>query len=65
MQVIAPSDAWRFQDAGLAGAHRRQAAALVTSPVLGQHTGEVLQSWLGMNAGEVEALRGDGVVAQG
>ncbi len=39
--------------------------ALVTSPVLGQHTGAVLQSWLGMNAGEVEALRGDGVVAQG
>ncbi|HTB46298.1 MAG TPA: CoA transferase [Acetobacteraceae bacterium] len=38
---------------------------LVTSPVLGQHTGAVLQSWLGMNAGEVEALRGDGVVAQG
>jgi crotonobetainyl-CoA:carnitine CoA-transferase CaiB-like acyl-CoA transferase len=38
---------------------------LVTSPVLGQHTGEVLQSWLGISTGEVEALRGDGVVAQG
>jgi formyl-CoA transferase len=38
---------------------------LVTSPVLGQHTGEVLQAWLGLGAGEVEALRADGVVAQG
>jgi len=35
---------------------------LVTSPVLGQHTDEVLQSWLGMNAGDLEALRADGVV---
>ncbi len=38
---------------------------LLTSPVLGQHSGEVLQSWLGMSAAEVEALRSDGVVAQG
>jgi crotonobetainyl-CoA:carnitine CoA-transferase CaiB-like acyl-CoA transferase len=37
---------------------------VVTSPVLGQHTGEVLQSWLGMSAGEVEALAGEGVVSQ-
>ncbi len=36
---------------------------LVTSPVLGQHTDEVLRSWLGMSAGEVEALRGDGIVS--
>jgi formyl-CoA transferase len=35
---------------------------LLTSPVLGQHTDEVLQSWLGMSAGEVETLRGDGVL---
>ncbi len=37
---------------------------LVTSPVLGQHTGEVLQSWLGMSASEVEALAGEGVVSR-
>ncbi len=37
---------------------------LVTSPVLGQHTGEVLQSWLGMSEGEVEALAEDGVVSR-
>ncbi|HEY3848280.1 MAG TPA: CoA transferase, partial [Acetobacteraceae bacterium] len=34
---------------------------LVTSPVLGQHTDEVLQSWLGIGASELEALVGDGV----
>ena len=39
--------------------------SLVTSPVLGQHTSEVLQSWLGMGTAQVEALRGDGVVVQG
>jgi formyl-CoA transferase len=37
---------------------------LVTSPVLGQHTDEVLQSWLGIGASELEALVGDGVVSQ-
>jgi crotonobetainyl-CoA:carnitine CoA-transferase CaiB-like acyl-CoA transferase len=34
----------------------------VTSPVLGQHTGEVLASWLGMSTDEVERLRGDGAL---
>ena len=32
------------------------------SPALGQHTGEILE-WLGYTAGEVETLRGDGVVS--
>ena len=36
---------------------------LVTSPVLGEHTDEVLQSWLGMSANEVNGLREGGVVA--
>jgi crotonobetainyl-CoA:carnitine CoA-transferase CaiB-like acyl-CoA transferase len=35
---------------------------LETSPVLGQHTGEVLASWLGLRADEVEMLRGEGVL---
>ena len=34
---------------------------LTTSPVLGQHTAEVLQSWLGMSMAEVEALRGTSI----
>jgi crotonobetainyl-CoA:carnitine CoA-transferase CaiB-like acyl-CoA transferase len=37
---------------------------VVTSPVLGQHTSEVLQSWLGMTADDVARLQGDGVVSQ-
>jgi crotonobetainyl-CoA:carnitine CoA-transferase CaiB-like acyl-CoA transferase len=37
---------------------------LMTSPVLGQHTGEVLQSWLGMSAVDVDALAGEGVVSR-
>jgi formyl-CoA transferase len=37
---------------------------LTTSPVLGQHTGEVLQDWLGLRPADLEVLRGDGVVTQ-
>ena len=36
--------------------------ALSSSPVLGEHTGEVLAEWLGLNAQAVEALRADGAV---
>src|SRR6201998_767117 len=31
------------------------------SPILGEHTDDVLARWLGMSAGQVEALRGEGV----
>jgi hypothetical protein len=30
--------------------------------VLGQHSTEVFGDWLGMNAGDVEALRKEGVI---
>jgi crotonobetainyl-CoA:carnitine CoA-transferase CaiB-like acyl-CoA transferase len=36
--------------------------ALTSSPVLGEHTGEVLAEWLGLNAQAVEVLRADGAV---
>jgi len=32
------------------------------SPVLGQHTADVLTGWLGLSAAEVEGLKGEGVV---
>ena len=32
------------------------------SPLLGQHNGEILGQWLGIAAGEVEALRAEGIV---
>jgi formyl-CoA transferase len=32
------------------------------APLLGQHTAEVFAAWLGMNAGDIEKLRGDGTV---
>jgi crotonobetainyl-CoA:carnitine CoA-transferase CaiB-like acyl-CoA transferase len=32
------------------------------APLLGQHTAQVFDDWLGMNSGDVEALRQDGVV---
>ncbi|MFQ5848058.1 MAG: CaiB/BaiF CoA transferase family protein [Candidatus Methylomirabilales bacterium] len=31
-------------------------------PLLGEHTEEVLQAWLGMSAAEIHELRGDGVI---
>jgi len=30
--------------------------------MLGEHTGDVLGGWLGLSDGEVETLRGEGVV---
>ena len=35
---------------------------LEASPMLGQHSAEVLQSWLGLNAAAVKALKDDGVI---
>ena len=35
---------------------------LEPSPMLGQHNGEVLQAWLGMNPAAVETLKGEGVI---
>ena len=32
------------------------------SPMLGEHTADVLTRWLGMSGADVETLRGDGVV---
>ena len=32
------------------------------SPMLGQHTDDVLTSWLGLSEAEVKALHGEGVV---
>ena len=41
---------------------QRQAAAGAASPMLGEHTEDVLTSWLGLNDAEVKALHGEGVV---
>ena len=32
------------------------------SPILGQHTADVLATWLGLSADDVERLRGDGAI---
>ena len=37
-------------------------AKVKPSPLLGQHNAEVLGEWLGIGAGEVEALRAEGIV---
>ena len=39
-----------------------QTAAVTSSPVLGQHTGDVLGEWLGLNSEAVAALRADGAI---
>jgi crotonobetainyl-CoA:carnitine CoA-transferase CaiB-like acyl-CoA transferase len=35
---------------------------VTASPTLGQHTDDVLTSWLGLSEAEVKALHGEGVV---
>jgi formyl-CoA transferase len=37
-------------------------APVKPSPLLGEHTTEVLGQWLGMSAGDLEAMRQDGIV---
>ncbi len=37
-------------------------AKVKPSPLLGQHNAEVLGQWLGIAAGEVEALRAEGII---
>ena len=37
-------------------------APVKPAPLLGQHTAQVFGDWLGMNSGDVEALRKEGVV---
>jgi crotonobetainyl-CoA:carnitine CoA-transferase CaiB-like acyl-CoA transferase len=32
------------------------------APLLGQHSAEILGEWLGMNAGDIETLRKEGVI---
>src|SRR5215469_13609557 len=39
-------------------------AKVKPSPLLGQHTAEVLQSWLGVSAAEIDGLRADGVLGK-
>jgi crotonobetainyl-CoA:carnitine CoA-transferase CaiB-like acyl-CoA transferase len=35
---------------------------VVASPILGEHSAEVLDSWLGINGSDVEELRRDGAL---
>jgi crotonobetainyl-CoA:carnitine CoA-transferase CaiB-like acyl-CoA transferase len=35
---------------------------LMPAPLLGQHSAEVFGEWLGISAGDVEALRKEGVI---
>jgi crotonobetainyl-CoA:carnitine CoA-transferase CaiB-like acyl-CoA transferase len=37
-------------------------AKVKPSPLLGQHSAEVLSGWLGMSAQDVDALRQEGIV---
>ena len=46
----------------MAGAGRRQDGAAEGVAALGQDTAEVLESWLGIDAGEFANLKTDGVL---
>ena len=35
---------------------------LEAAPLLGQHSAEVFDEWLGMSAGDIEELRKEGVI---
>ena len=58
----AASELQAVQDAGVAGAHGRQAAAGEAVADAGRAHGPVLTSWLGLSEAEVKSLHGEGIV---
>ena len=42
--------------------HESTTPDLVPSPLLGEHNAEVYGDWLGLSAGDLEALGADGVI---
>ncbi len=62
MQTVQHPTNGPFKMPGWPVRHNGKVAPVRPAPLLGQHTGEVLASWLGMNAEQVAALHTDGVV---
>ena len=44
--------------------HNGKPVAVKASPLLGEHTGQVLESWLGLGPRDIEALEKDKVVTR-
>ena len=44
--------------------HNGATAAVKAAPALGQHTGEVLEAWLGLSARDIAGLEQDKVIQQ-
>jgi crotonobetainyl-CoA:carnitine CoA-transferase CaiB-like acyl-CoA transferase len=44
--------------------HNNTPVAVKASPMLGQHSAEVLESWLGLGAREIEGLTQDRVITR-
>jgi formyl-CoA transferase len=62
MQVIQHPSNGDFKMPSWPVRHDGAPAPLRPAPLLGQHTGDVLGDWLGLNASEVDALHKEGVV---
>ena len=44
--------------------HNGTPPAVKASPLLGEHSGEVLQGWLGLGEREIEGLAADKIITQ-
>ncbi len=62
MQVMQHSECGPFKMPAWPVRHNGEALPISAAPLLGQNTGEILGSWLGLNAAEIEQLHADGVI---
>jgi formyl-CoA transferase len=62
MQVIRHPTNGEFKMPGWPVRHNGAALRVRPAPLLGQHTGEVLGQWLGLNAEQVAALQAEGAI---
>ena len=64
LQTVEHTDGREFRMPAWPVRHNGATAAVKPAPALGQHTGEVLEAWLGLSARDIAGLEQDKVIQQ-
>jgi crotonobetainyl-CoA:carnitine CoA-transferase CaiB-like acyl-CoA transferase len=64
LQTVEHTDGREFRMPAWPVRHNGTTAAVKPAPALGQHTGEVLEAWLGLSPREIAGLEQDKVIQQ-
>ncbi len=65
LQTIERSDGKAFRMPGWPVRHNGATSEVTLAPELGQHTADILESWLGLDARAIDVLRKDNVISLG